>query len=74
MLTADKIQEYINLNTEQLTQLIRKSYPEDSFLSSKFLGITNGHQFCYSVEYYDTNLEEECQGKVFVGQDGTADY
>jgi DNA-directed RNA polymerase delta subunit len=74
VITADRIREYTNLSTEQLTEMIQKFYPRDRFQDSRFLGITNGHQFCYSVTYYDTNLEEDCQGKVFVSQDGTADY
>ena len=50
-----------------------------AFLSSRFLGITNGGQFCYSVTFDDGDGRGEQQGKVFVSLDLTtggltADY
>ena len=74
MITADKIQQYGNLSTEQLVGLIRQHYPRDSFLSSKFVGITNGQEFCYSVTYRNPDYEQPQQTKVFVDLDGLADY
>lgn len=74
MITADKIEQYGKLTTEQLVTMIRQHYPQDSFLSSKFLGITNGQEFCYSVTYTDPDYEQPQQTKVFVDVSGDADY
>ena len=74
MITADKIHKLAYLSTGDLQALIQKSYPKDRFLSSRFLGITNGHQFCYSVTYRDPDYAQAQQTKVFVSQDSTADY
>jgi len=74
MITPDKIEQYGKLTTEQLVSMIREHYPQDSFLSSKFLGITNGQEFCYSVTYTDPDYEQPQQTKVFVDVSGDADY
>lgn len=48
MITADTLKTLTTYTAEDLTQLIQKAgYKEDKFSSSKFLGITNGGQFCY---------------------------
>jgi hypothetical protein len=44
-------------------------YKTDSFKESKFLGITNGGQYCYEVLYFDTMLGEDCYTKVFLTHD-----
>ena len=69
MITADKIQQLINLTTQDLEQIIQRDYPEDRFLTSRFLGITNAGQFCYSVTYPDPNYEQPQQTKIFVDYD-----
>ena len=74
MITPDKIEQYGKLTTEQLVTMIRQHYPQDSFLSSKFLGITNGQEFCYSVTYTGLDYEQPVQTKVFVDVNGDADY
>jgi hypothetical protein len=74
MITADKIQKLAYLTTQDLEQLIQQNYPGDRFLTSKFLGITNGHQFCYGITYKDPHYDQPQQSKVFVDQDMTADY
>lgn len=66
MITAYKIARLAHLPTEQLERAVRKNYPEDSFISSKFLGITNGGQFCYEVMYFDVDEEGNAYTKVFV--------
>lgn len=74
MITAERIQQQAYLSTTDLERLIQKNYPQDRFFSSKFLGITNGGQFCYSVTYPDPNYEQPQTTKVFVDSTGTADY
>ena len=74
MITADKIQQLAYLGTQDLEQLIQQHYPEDRFITSKFLGITNGHQFCYGVTYKDPHYDQPQQSKVFVNLDSSADY
>jgi hypothetical protein len=69
MITADKIRRLAYLDTTALEAAVNKNYPEDSFVSSKFLGISNGGQFCYSVKYFDEEMGIEQTTKVFVDLD-----
>ena len=60
MITADKLQLLINMPAVMLEQALpKKNRPK--LASSKFLGITNGGQFCYSVVDTDGN-----DSKVFL--------
>ena len=67
MITAEKITKCAYLNSVQLESLLRVNYPKDVLIASKFLGITNGGQFCYFISFPD---DEEKGGiahtKVFV--------
>ena len=69
MITADKITKLAYLSTIQLEAAIQKNYPQDRFTTSRFLGITNGGQFCYEVRYFDLIEGEDCFTKVFVDLD-----
>jgi hypothetical protein len=69
MITADRIRKLSYLDTQQVEQAVRKNYPKDSFVSTKFLGITNGGQFCYKVKYFDKEMGIEQTTKVFVDLD-----
>jgi hypothetical protein len=83
MITAEKLAYLTSYTADELTRAIQDSgYPEDSFLTAKFLGITNGGQFCYSVQYMPT-VEDDEEGlqtcKVFLSYNAThgtvtADY
>jgi hypothetical protein len=67
MITANKLALLINMPSAMLEQALpAKCRPK--LKSSKFLGITNGHEFCYTV--VDTDGGE---GKVFLKYDPTAD-
>ena len=68
MITADKIRRLAYMDTVSLEKAVRKNYPKDSFISSKFLGITNGGQFCYSATWIDEG-NDRCTSKVFVELD-----
>jgi hypothetical protein len=44
-------------------------YKDEAFKEAKFLGITNGGQYCYEVLYFDSQLGEDCFTKVFLTHD-----
>lgn len=78
MITAARLEILTQLTAEQLTQIIQKSgFKKDRFNDCKFVGMTNGNQFCYRATY--TEDGEEKTTKVFVNYDSltnkaTADY
>lgn len=78
MITADTLARCAYLNSNQLESLLRKSYPEEMVITSKFLGITNGGQFAYNIQFPDTESKTGlASAKVFVSLDGDkllADY
>ncbi len=71
MLTADKVQILTTMGATALKMTLASSgYSGQSFKSAKFLGITNGGEFCYQVTYFDdAGLGEDPVGKVFVKYD-----
>lgn len=70
MITADTLSRMTTITAEGLTTLIQQSgYKEDKFKEAKFLGITNGGQYCYQVLYFDTEQGEDYFTKVFVTHD-----
>jgi len=53
MITAEKLETLTTFTPGALTRAINLSgYKGDMFTSSKFLGITNGGQFCYYVVFH----------------------
>ena len=67
MITADKLALLINMPAVMLEQTLpAKGRPK--LKTARFLGITNAHEFCYSV--VDTDGGE---GKVFMNYDPTVD-
>lgn len=78
MITAEKIIRCAYLSSTQIEKLLRKSYPTDTVLTSKFVGITNGGDFCYTIQYPDPMVKSGLNlSKVFVNLDNeelTADY
>jgi hypothetical protein len=67
MITADKLKLLTNMPAVMLEQALPlKGRP--NLKSARFLGITNGHEFCYGV--MDTDGGE---GKVFLKYDPTVD-
>ena len=72
MITADKLKLLTNMPAAMLTMGIQSSgYKKDKFTSAKFLGLTNGGQFCYTATYIEDNEPQEC--KVFVSYDSSTD-
>ena len=67
MITADKLALLINMPTVMLEQALPpKGRPK--LAARRFLGITNGHEFCYAV-----TDAEGVEGKVFLSYDPTVD-
>jgi hypothetical protein len=53
MITAEKLETLTTFTAGALTRAINLAgYKGDMFTSSKFLGITNGGQFCYMVVFH----------------------
>jgi len=52
MITPESLKELISYHAPTLTKLARESgYKGPAFSSCKFLGITNGGQFCYMAVF-----------------------
>jgi hypothetical protein len=80
MITAETLKTLTSFTTHGLAMALHHSgYTGATFKTAKFLGITNGGQFCYSVTFHDDAGTGEEQGKVFLTYDQaagkvTADY
>ncbi len=81
MILADTLAYLTTFTPKTLAQVLDKSgYSMCSFKTVKFLGMTNGGQFCYSVTYFDeAGTGQDEVAKVFVGYDSatgavTADF
>ncbi len=78
MILADKLTELITLSPKALTRILNESgYKKDVVTEARFLGMTNGGQFCYRVDYDD--FGELTEVNMFVKYDQasgkvTADY
>jgi hypothetical protein len=65
MITADKLTLLVNMPAAMLEQTLpAKNRP--SLQTAKFLGLTNGYEFCYSVVNTDGD-----RAKVFLKYDPT---
>ncbi len=68
MITEFKIKRCAYLNTLSLEEaFVRNGYKDTKFINNKFLGITNGGEFCYEVLW--DNEGEEGDSKVFIDLD-----
>jgi hypothetical protein len=68
MITAEKLKTLTTFTAAALTRAINLAgHKGDMFTSAKFLGITNGGEFCYSVTDTDNG-----RSKVFLKYDPTA--
>jgi len=67
MITAETLNTLISCDNYALISILKRSgYSGVSFKNSKFLGITNGGQFCYSITYHDEDGTGESHDKVFL--------
>ena len=52
MITAEQLQTLISYRAPELTRMVKENgYIGPAFSSCKFLGITNGGQFCYMAVF-----------------------
>jgi hypothetical protein len=78
MITATQLKMLSTRTATELTHMIQDSgYKIDSFTGADFVGMTNGHQFCYKVAY--PFEDGHATAKVFITFDPTtgkaiADY
>ena len=71
MITADKLALLTNMPTVMLKQALGKKADDYNITSSKFLGLTNGNQFCYYVVHAVKGGTDSA--KVFLTYDPTVD-
>jgi len=72
MILADELNKFTTLDRYELSNILADSgYTDCSFNSVKFLGLTNGGNFCYAIKYFDEQSEGEQTGKVFVSKTAT---
>ena len=67
MITADKLKTLTTFTTEALHRALGKAAKDYTFTGSKFLGLTNGNQFCYHVVHQVKGGTDSC--KVFLSYD-----
>jgi hypothetical protein len=73
MITAETLKTLTSFTPYALDQARNRSgRPMLGFKTARFLGMTNGGQFCYSVTWDDIDLGEQRE-KVFLTYDPTAD-
>jgi hypothetical protein len=71
MITAEKLRLLTTMGPTALTQVVQASgYKKDKVNECRFLGITNGGQFCYEVDYDDFGTLTKT--KLFVKYDQTS--
>ncbi len=67
MITAEKLQVLTGFTAVALAKCLDTcGYTMQAFKAAEFLGITNGGQFCYKVEYHDEDGRGRTWGKVFL--------
>jgi len=69
MITAYKINKLMGLDCARLMRAAAKNRIKDQFKECKFLGITNGRQFCYEVLYFEPTIGGDAYTKLFVDLD-----
>jgi hypothetical protein len=69
MITYYKIEKLMGLSSKALMRALAKNGHTDTIKETKFLGITNGRQFCYEILYFDPKFGEDAYTKVFVDLD-----
>jgi len=72
VILADTLKTLTTFTAPALTRAIQQAgYKTDKFNSAKFLGMTNGGQFCYLCTYKDDGFDDTC--KIFVSYNPTED-
>lgn len=72
MITADTLEVLTDFSPQYLTQAARHAgYKGPEFTSCRFIGITNGGQFCYTVVFQVKGGTDST--KIFLTYDHTED-
>ena len=72
MITAEKLKLLTTLTPTGLTQFLKSSgYKKDTVTECQFLGLTNGNQFCYKIDYDNFGVKE--YRKAFLTYNPTED-
>ena len=71
MITADKLKVLTSFPHTALQDTL--GVKDVIFTAARFLGITNGGEFCYSVVYRAPSFEGTDSTKVFLSYDPTED-
>lgn len=70
MILADTLKVLTTMTPAGLAQVLKASgFTGQSFKSTEFVGITNGGEFAYRVEYHDESDTGRTFDKVFVKYD-----
>jgi hypothetical protein len=72
VITAEKLETLTTFTAAALQRAVGKAAADMQFTGSKFLGITNGGQFCYSVVYRCETFEGTDSTKVYLTYDPAA--
>ena len=72
MITAEKLKTLTTFTPHALQVAVGKAAKGVEFTGSKFLGITNGGQFCYTVVYRSEGFEGTDSTKVYLTYDPAA--
>ena len=72
MITAEKLQTLTTFTAPALQRALGKQAKGMEFVGAKFVGITNGGQFCYTVVFRCDDFEGTDTVKVFLTYDPAA--
>lgn len=71
MITAERLKTLTTFTAPALQRALGKQAKGYEFVGAKFLGITNGGQFCYTVVYNHEDFEGTDSTKVYISYDPT---
>jgi hypothetical protein len=72
MITAETLKTLTTFTAPALQRALGKKADGYDFVGAKFLGITNGGQFCYSVVFGSPDFKGTDSTKVYLTYDPTA--
>jgi hypothetical protein len=72
MITAETLATMTTFTAAALQRAVGKAADDVTFTGARFLGITNGGQFCYSVVYRCESFEGTDSTKVYLTYDPAA--
>ena len=72
MITAEKLETLTTFTAAALQRAVGKAARDVEFTGARFLGITTGGQFCYSVVFRCDSFEGTDSTKVYLTYDPAA--